>query len=164
MSMEFGQWSEWNVWDDLSWDLLQHDPHSKLKDYVSVLNQVYKQEPALHDNDFDPSGFQWNDCNDNSGVVSFVRRNKDGGEHIVVVCNFSPVERSNYRIGVPEHCFYEELLNSDAVEFWGSGKGNLGGKHSDEWAYHGQGYSIELCLPPLSTLMLKPKCSLPESD
>ncbi len=157
MSMEFGQWNEWNVWDDLSWELLQYDPHSKLKYYVSVLNQIYKQEPALHDNDFDPSGFQWIDCNDNSGIISFVRRSKDPAEHIVVVCNFSPVERSNYRIGVPEHCFYEELLNSDAVEFWGSGKGNLGGKHSDEWAYHGQGYSIELCLPPLSTIMLKPK-------
>ena len=156
MSMEFGQWNEWNVWNDLDWHLLEYDPHKKLKDYVAALNTLYKQEPALHQNDFNSNGFQWIDCNDTSGVVSFIRRADDPSDYVVVVCNLGPHTRHNYRIGMPEHRYYKEILNSDAMEFWGSGEGNFGGKHSDQWACHQQPCSIELCLPPFSTLIFKP--------
>jgi 1,4-alpha-glucan branching enzyme len=153
--MEFGQWKEWNVWDDLEWDLLQYPPHAKLREFIGAVNVLYRQEPALYERDFDESGFQWIDCNDTSGVVSFIRRGDNPDEFAIVVCNFAPVLRGNYRIGVPAAGFYRELLNTDAVEFWGSGQGNLGGKWSEEVSYHQQPYSVNLCLPPLSTLILK---------
>ncbi len=155
MGMEFGQWHEWNVADDLQWELLQHTPHAQLKQYVGALNRLYCSEPALYEVDFKHEGFRWIDCNDTSGVVSFLRYGKDHQSYVVVICNFAPVLRGNYRIGVPEPGFYQELLNSDAVEFWGSGKGNLGGRYADDWTYHGFDYSLDLCLPPLSTLVLK---------
>lgn len=156
MGMEFGQWHEWNVWDDLQWELTQYDSHAKLRDYIRSLNQLASQEPALYTNDFDYSGFQWIDCSDTSGVISFLRRGADdSNEFVVVVCNFAPVVRSNYRIGVPESGYYDEVLNSDATVFWGSGAGNLGGKFSDDIGYHNQPYSLDLCLPMLSTLVLK---------
>ncbi|MGC9503448.1 1,4-alpha-glucan branching enzyme [Baaleninema sp.] len=156
MSMEYGQWSEWNVWGDLDWDLLQYEPHKQLKVFVSQLNELYKREPALHSQDFEEPGFEWIDCNDNRhSVVSFIRRDKFSDEFIVTVCNFTPQPHSHYRVGVPEAGFYTELFNSDAGEFGGSNMGNLGGKWTDEWAFHNRPYSLDLCLPPLSVLMFK---------
>ncbi len=157
MSMEFGQWSEWNVWGDLEWHLLQYDLHHQLKYCLTKLNELYRSQPALYTQDFDPEGFEWIDCNDNRhSVISFIRRTKgDGGNFIVVVCNFTPQPHSHYRIGVPEPGFYAEIFNSDVREFGGSNMGNLGGKWSEEWGFHNRPYSIDLCLPPLSTLMLK---------
>ncbi|MBO9997928.1 MAG: 1,4-alpha-glucan branching enzyme [Cyanobacteria bacterium SID2] len=156
MSMEFGQWSEWNVWGDLEWDLLQYEPHKKLKAFMSRLNALYRSEPALYSQDFDEPGFEWIDCNDNRhSVVSFIRRDKFSGDCIVVACNFTPQPHSHYRIGVSEPGFYSELFNSDAGEFGGSNMGNLGGKWTDEWAFHGRPYSLDLCLPPLAVLMFK---------
>ena len=156
MSMEFGQWSEWNDWNDLDWDLLNHEPHRQLKDFVGSLNEMYKSEPALYTDDFSDSGFQWIDCSDNShSVISFIRRAKDSDEFLVMVCNFTPQPHSHYRIGVPEPGFYEERFNSDSREYGGSNMGNLGGKWTEEWSYHGQPYSVDLCLPPLATLVFK---------
>jgi len=156
MSMEFGQWSEWNVWADLEWQLLQYEPHQKLKQFMSVLNQLYRSETALYTQDFAEAGFEWVDCSDNRhSVVSFIRRAKDSDEFVVVVCNFTPQPHSHYRVGVPEKGFYTELLNSDSREYGGSNMGNLGGKWADDWSYHNRPYSIDLCLPPLSTLVLK---------
>jgi 1,4-alpha-glucan branching enzyme len=156
MSMEFGQWSEWNVWADLEWQLLQHDSHKQLKQFFSELNQLYKSEPALYTRDFDREGFQWIDCSDNRhSVVSFVRRDKDPNEFIIAVCNFTPQPHSHYRVGVPELGFYTELFNSDSRQYGGSNMGNLGGKWTDEWSFHGMPYSLDLCLPPLSVLILK---------
>ena len=156
MSMEFGQWSEWNVWGDLEWHLLQYEPHHKLKRFVSDLNKLYRSEPALYTHDFAQEGFQWIDCSDNRhSVVSFIRRSKDADEFIVTVCNFTPQPHSHYRVGVPEMGFYTELFNSDAREYGGSNMGNLGGKWTDEWSYHNQPYSLDLCLPPLGVLILK---------
>ncbi|OLT62348.1 1,4-alpha-glucan branching enzyme [Moorena bouillonii] len=156
MSMEFGQWSEWNVWGDLEWDLLQYQPHKNLKQFISDLNYLYRREPALYTQDFDQDGFEWIDCSDNRhSVVSFIRYAHDSEEFIVTVCNFTPQPHSHYRVGVPEMGFYKELLNSDARQYGGSNMGNLGGKWTDEWFFHNHHYSLDLCLPPLGVLILK---------
>jgi 1,4-alpha-glucan branching enzyme len=156
MSMEFGQWSEWNVWSDLEWNLLQFPAHKQLHEFMTDLNACYRQQPALYTQDFDEPGFEWIDCNDtNHSVVSFIRRDKGTNEFVVVICNFTPQPHSHYRIGVPEHGFYQEFFNSDARKYGGSNMGNLGGKWADEWSIHNRQYSLDLCLPPLSVLMLK---------
>ena len=156
MSMEFAQWSEWNVWTDLEWDLLQYHHHKTLKQFFSDLNGVYKSEPALYSQDFEEEGFQWIDCSDNRhSVVAFVRRAKDPNEFIVAVCNFTPQPHSHYRIGVPEKGFYTEVFNSDASKYGGSNMGNYGGKWTDDWSFHSMPYSLDLCLPPLGVLILK---------
>ncbi len=156
MSMEFGQWSEWNVWGDLEWHLLQYEPHQSLKQFMSKLNEFYRSEPALFTQDFDQAGFEWIDCSDNRhSVVSFLRRDKGTGDFVVVVCNFTPQPHSHYRIGVPEKGYYKELFNSDARDFGGSNMGNLGGKWSDDWAFHNRPFSLDLTLPPLGVIVLK---------
>ncbi len=156
MSMEFGQWSEWNAWGDLEWDLLQYDSHKQLKQFLSVLNQLYKAEPALYSQDFSYDGFEWIDCNDNRhSVISFIRKAKDSDEFVLTICNFTPQPHSHYRVGVPEAGFYTELLNSDAREYGGSNMGNLGGKWAEEWSLHNRPYSLDLCLPPLACLVFK---------
>ncbi|MBF2057111.1 MAG: 1,4-alpha-glucan branching enzyme [Cyanobacterium sp. T60_A2020_053] len=156
MSMEFGQWSEWNVWTDLEWHLLQYESHGKLKGFFKNLNALYKSQPALYDNDFTKEGFQWIDCSDNRhSVVSFLRRAKNSDDFIVVVCNFTPQPHSHYRVGVPEMGFYTEIFNSDSKDYGGSNMGNLGGKWTEEWPFHTYSQSLDLCLPPLGVLMLK---------
>ncbi|MEM6436039.1 MAG: 1,4-alpha-glucan branching enzyme [Cyanobacteria bacterium P01_D01_bin.115] len=156
MSMEFGQWSEWNVWGDLEWHLLQYEPHQKHHTFMAKLNALYRSEPALYTQDFSQSGFEWIDCNDNRhSVVSCVRRDQDSGDFIVAVCNFTPQPHSHYRVGVSEQGYYRELFNSDARDFGGSNMGNLGGKWTDDWSYHGQPYSIDITLPPLAVVTFK---------
>ncbi len=158
MGMEFGQRQEWNVWDDLQWDLLNYEPHKGIQKLVDDLNTLYKKEPALWRNDFDEYGFQWIDCDDNkNSVISFMRREKADGEWLVVVANFTPQNHSNYRIGVPVDGFYEEIFNTDASQYGGSNLGNMGGKSTDSYNIHGYENSIDLCLPPLSVLVLKHK-------
>ena len=156
MSMEFAQWGEWNVHGDLEWHLLQYGRHKQLKKFFIDLNNLYKNEPALYENDFDEEGFQWIDCSDTRhSVVSFIRRGNQSQEFIIIVCNFTPQPHSHYRIGVPEAGFYREIFNSDSRDFGGSNMGNLGGKMTDEWFFHNYDYSIDLCLPPLAVLILK---------
>jgi 1,4-alpha-glucan branching enzyme len=158
MGMEFGQRQEWNVWDDLQWDLLNYEPHKGIQKLVDDLNTLYKREPALWRNDFDEYGFQWIDCDDNkNSVISFMRREKTDGEWLVIVANFTPQNHSNYRIGVPVDGFYEEIFNTDASQYGGSNLGNMGGKSTDLYNIHGYENSIDLCLPPLSVLVLKHK-------
>ncbi|MGG6294593.1 1,4-alpha-glucan branching enzyme [Leptolyngbya sp. AN02str] len=156
MGTELGQWTEWNVWGDLEWHLLQYEPHQKLHHFMAKLNELYRSQPALYTQDFSNEGFEWIDCNDNRhSVVSFIRRDKLTGEAVVVVCNFTPQPHAHYRVGVPERGFYRELFNSDSREYGGSNMGNLGGKWADEWSFHNRPYSIDLCLPPLAVLVLK---------
>ena len=156
MSMEFAQWSEWNVWADLEWQLLQYERHQQLKQFFGDLNTLYKSEPALYTRDYEKEGFDWIDCSDNRhSVVSFIRRDKNSDQFIVAVCNFTPQPHSHYRVGVPVPGFYGEIFNSDARKYGGSNMGNLGGKWTDEWSFHNQPYSLDLCLPPLGVLMLK---------
>ncbi len=158
MGMEFGQRQEWNVWDDLQWDLLNYTPHKGIQKLVDDLNTLYKKEPALWRNDFDEYGFQWIDCDDNkNSVISFMRREKTDGEWLVIVANFTPQNHTNYRIGVPINGFYEEIFNTDASQYGGSNLGNMGGKSTDSYNIHGYENSIDLCLPPLSVLVLKHK-------
>ena len=158
MGMEFGQRQEWNVWDDLQWDLLNYDPHKGILKLVDDLNTLYKKEPALWRDDFDEYGFQWIDCDDKkNSVISFMRREKTDGEWLVIVANFTPQNHSNYRIGVPIDGFYEEIFNTDSNKYGGSNLGNMGGKATDSYKIHGYENSIDLCLPPLSVLVLKHK-------
>ena len=156
MSMEFAQGNEWNVWTDLEWQLLQYDSHSQTKLFFSELNAFYKKEPALYEKDFDREGFEWIDCSDTeNSVISFIRRGFDYNNFVVVVCNFTPKTHFHYRIGVPESGFYKEIFNSDNLEYGGSNKGNHKGEWSKHWLVHNYHNSLELCIPPLSVIVLK---------
>jgi len=156
MGCEFGQWDEWNHDSSLDWHLLQYAPHQGAQRCIKDLNNLYKNSPALYQKDFSHEGFEWIDCNDWEGsILSFVRKGVDPKENIIVVCNFTPTYRTGYRIGVPSEGYWKEVLNSDAVEYGGSGKGNMGGVSSDPIPSHGRPQSIELTLPPLATLFFK---------
>jgi 1,4-alpha-glucan branching enzyme len=156
MGMEFAQRSEWNIWGDLQWSLLQYEPHQGLQRMVDDLNEFYKNEPALWRDDFNQYGFQWIDCNDNRhSVISFMRRESTTGRWLVVVANFTPQPHSHYRVGVPLEGFYAEAFNSDSGRYGGSNLGNLGGKFSTASPMHGYEHSLDLCLPPLGVLVLR---------
>ncbi len=110
----------------------------------------------MYELDFIPGGFEWIDISDwEKSVVGFMRKGKMSKDTITVVCNFTPVVRSKYRVGVPEGGFWREVLNSDAKEYGGSGQGNLGGVEAEQTRAHGRPYSVSLTLPPLSILVLK---------
>jgi len=131
-------------------------PHAGILALVRDLNRVYRSEPALYDQDFDPAGFQWIDCNDNeNSVVSFLRRARDPRDVVVVVLNFTPVVRQAYVVGVPEAGRYRELINTDSEIYGGSNQGNAGEVASQPVPAHGHAHRLELLLPPLSALMLK---------
>jgi 1,4-alpha-glucan branching enzyme len=156
MGGEIGQWSEWNHDQSLDWNLLENPMHGGLQKWVADLNHTYRTEPALHELDFDWQGFDWIDCNDSEqSVISLVRKGKSAQEVVLAVCNFTPVPRYNYRIGVPAAGFWRELLNSDAGDYGGSGMGNMGGLYADEISHHGQPYSLDLTLPPLAIAFFK---------
>lgn len=158
MGGEFGQFIEWNYNQSLDWHLLGYEMHFKLQSFVKVLNRLYTSEKALYEVDFCYEGFEWIDCHDSDrSMVSFMRKGKDQHDMLIFVCNFTPVTYSNYRIGVPFDVYYEEILNSDSEIFGGSNVGNLGGVSADRYEMHGRPYSISLNVPPLGTLVLKPK-------
>ena len=157
MGSEFGQWDEWNHDKSIDWHLLKFTPHKSLQKFVMDLNRIYCSEPALYEVDFHHEGFAWIDFHDTDhNIISFIRYAKDPDNFLVIVCNFTPVPRTGYRIGVPSDCFYKEILNSDAKIYWGSNMGNAGGLNSDAIAWHRKQYSIQVTLPPLSVLILKP--------
>jgi 1,4-alpha-glucan branching enzyme len=158
MGGEFGQTREWNHDRSLDWHLLGMGPyHRGLQGLVRDLNRVYRTEPALHQVDFEPAGFEWMDCSDaEQSVVVFVRRARDPRNLVLVACNFTPVPRHGYRVGVPVGGFYRELLNTDAAHYGGSNVGNAGGVRADPWPSGGQPWSVSLTLPPLGVVMLKP--------
>ena len=156
MGSEFGQWREWNHDHSLDWHLLDDPSHTALRQYVQDLNGVYRAQRSLYECDFDPGGFRWIDCNDNeNSVVSIVRYARDRRDHLVLVFNFTPVPRAEYRIGVPDDGFYAELLNSDAAIYGGSNVGNVGGVWTEPVASHGFARSLRLMVPPLGCLYLK---------
>ncbi len=158
MGGEFGQVREWNHDASLDWHLLGQGPyHGGLQALVRDLNRVYRAEPALHQVDFDPAGFQWMDCSDaEQSVVAFIRRARDSRDFVLVVCNFTPVPRHGYRVGVPVEGFYRELLNTDALVYGGSNVGNGGGVLAEARPLAGQPCSVSLTLPPLGVVVLKP--------
>ena len=156
MGIEFGQWGEWNVWGDLDWPLLQYQPHQAIQTFMRDLHQLYTEEPSLYTGDFEEAGFAWIDCSDSRhSVVSFLRRDLHSQDFLVVVGNFTPQPHAHYRIGVPQAGFYQERFNTDSRRYGGSNIGNLGGKWAEEWSFHNQPYSLDLCLPPLGILVLK---------
>jgi len=156
MGDEFGQWVEWDHNHSLDWDLLNDPAHAALRRYVQDLNWHYHAEPALYQADFDPSGFRWIDCNDNeNSVVSIIRYARDRRDFVVMVFNFTPVPRMEYRIGVPEGGWYAEILNSDAALYGGGNVGNGGGVPTEPVAAHGFDQSLRLTVPPLGCLLLK---------
>lgn len=156
MGGEFGQWQEWYHEESLHWHLLEYSPHQGLQRLVRDLNNFYRSEPAMYELDFEPGGFEWIDCNDSDQcVISFIRRGKTTEDVILVVCNFTPVARHNYRVGTPAGGFWKEVLNSDAKEYGGSGQGNLGGLEAIPVPFHNRHQSLSLTLPPLSMLCFK---------
>ncbi|MBN1935526.1 MAG: 1,4-alpha-glucan branching protein GlgB [Anaerolineae bacterium] len=158
MGGEFGQWREWSEERSLDWHLLQWEPHQKLQRFVADLNRLYRSEPALHERDFSPAGFEWIDLHDwEHSIISYIRRAAHPGDHLVVLCNLTPTPREGYRIGVPEHCLYQEVLNSDAAIYGGSNMGNQGGFWSEELPWQGRPYSLNLTVPPLSICVFKPQ-------
>jgi len=157
MGSEFGQWWEWNHDSSLQWHLLEYEPHRGLQRYMTDLNRLYRSEPALHQVDFEWTGFQWIDFSDaDNAVIAFVRRARNGQDHVLCVCNFTPVPRQAYRLGVPSGGWYRELLNSDSAIYGGSNLGNGGGVQAEAVPSHGQPFSVSLTLPPLAVLFLKP--------
>ncbi len=158
MGSEFGQWDEWNHDKSLDWHLLQEPLHEGLRLWVRDLNRLLSSDPALHGCDFEPYGFHWIECNDSEhSVVSFLRRSQDGDSVVVVVCNFTPVPRFDYRIGAPLAGQWREALNSDATFYGGSGVGNLGTIFTEDVPVHGFAQSFRMTLPPLGTLILTPE-------
>jgi 1,4-alpha-glucan branching enzyme len=157
MGGDIGQWNEWNFEQSLDWHLTQYRQHNRLQKFVRDLNLLYSSEPALYEVDFDYSGFEWIDFRDaENSVLSFIRYSRRRDDYMVIVCNFTPVPRWGYRIGVPENCFYREILNSDSREYWGSDLGNAGGVQGENVPWHGKAHSINVVIPPLSVLYFKP--------
>lgn len=159
MGGEFGQFIEWDYKRSLDWHLLDYEMHQKLQRYVKDLNKLYKNEKALYEIDFDHEGFEWIDCNDaDHSIITFMRKGKDWkNDMLIVVCNFTPVMYTDYRIGVPFDASYEEIFNSDSAVYGGSNKGNAGKVKAEEISFHGKPYSLNLTIPPLGVIYLKPK-------
>ena len=166
MGGEFGQWHEWNFAESLDWHLVEppSDPrHAQLRNFLRDLCVIYQHEPALSEFDYDPAGFAWIDCYDSdNSVVSFMRRTKNEEDTLVLVCNFTPVPRHGYRLGVPHAGEYYELLNSDADRYGGSGLENLQPMPSGPIYWQSCPHSILLTLPPLSTVILKRRLNVIE--
>jgi 1,4-alpha-glucan branching enzyme len=157
MGQDFGQWREWNEETSLDWHLTQYEPHQKLLRWMADLNRFYQSEPALYELDYDWTGFTWIDANDwEHSTLSYIRTGKDPHDYVIVACNFTPVVREGYRLGVPELCRYIEVLNSDSVYYNGSNVGNGLGLNAQEVNWQSQPYSIEVTLPPLAMVVFKP--------
>ena len=152
MGGEIGQWGEWNHDAQLDWPLLDHAAHQGVQRWVRDLNRLYRAAPALSAGDFRTDGFEWIDCCDTDQSVLSLLRRAPNGDVVVIVCNFTPVPRTGYRIGLPSPGPWRELLNSDSPHYGGSGVGNLGRVLADETAHHGRPYSAQMTLPPLGVV------------
>ncbi len=156
MGGEIAQTSEWDVNESLPWHLLEFDPHKGIQNSVKALNDVYKNCPSLYEKNYSPEGFEWIDYGDTANsVLSYIRKGNDN--HVIIVLNFSPVVREKYRIGVADEEYYTEIYNSDKKTYWGSGVTNKSKIVVDTIPSHGRDRSIEIIIPPLAGLILKPK-------
>jgi 1,4-alpha-glucan branching enzyme len=154
MGAELGERREWAHEGALDWALTQYAPHAGVQTWVGDLNALYRAQPALHQRDFDASGFAWIDCNDaHTSVISFMRYGGENTKPMLIACNFTPVPQHNYILGVPFAGYWRELLNSDAPRYGGSGMGNLGGLQTSPVPAHGHLRSLTLTLPPLAILI-----------
>jgi 1,4-alpha-glucan branching enzyme len=153
MGGEFGQWSEWNHDASLDWHLLEESDHRGLQELMRELNRLYRAEPALWEADHEAAGFQWIAAdNSDDNVIAFLRAAPASGRQLLCVCNFSPVVRRNYRLGVPRPGRYREVLNTDSANWGGSNVGNAGGATAEPEASNGLPYSLSITLPPLGVL------------
>ncbi len=158
MGNEIAQWSEWNHDAQVDWDLLQWPKHVGVQRLIADLNRLHRDEPALHELDFHPEGFCWIDChNADDSVLAFLRKARDPNNYILACCNFTPVVRHGYRIGVPSARWHREILNSDSEYYGGSNTGNGPGVQAEEVPHHGQPCSLVLTLPPLAVCLFKPE-------
>jgi 1,4-alpha-glucan branching enzyme len=156
MGGEFGQWAEWSHEQSIEWHLFQYQSHYGVWKWVRDLNHLYRSEPALYEMDFENAGFEWVDFSDQeSSIISFLRKGRSTRDTVLVVCNFTPVPRLNYRVGVPEGGYWRELLNSDANDYGGDGFGNFGGQVALAEPCHHRSHSLLLGLPPLGIVVLK---------
>jgi 1,4-alpha-glucan branching enzyme len=155
MGAEFGQSSEWNFQQSLDWHLLQYDFHKGIQKLVTDLNTLYRTYPALYEKQFSPEGFQWIDYGDSeNSVLTYIRKGKLPKDDLIIACNFTPVPRENYRIGIPKTRKLVEVFNSDAEAYGGSGVINGSAKVS-KTPWHGFEHSIEVSLPPLSVVVFR---------
>jgi len=153
MGGEFGQWREWNHDQSLDWNVLAEADHRGLQALVRDLNRIYRGQRALWEADHDPAGFRWIDANNaDENAIAFMRTAPSSGSRLVCVCNFSPVVRSGYRVGVPVAGLYREVLNTDSTVYGGSNQGNAGAAYADHTPWHGLPCSISITLPPLATV------------
>lgn len=158
MGCEIAQWNEWDCDSELQWDLLQWDSHQGVQKMVSDLNRLYRQEPSLHEVDFESQGFEWIDSHNwRDSVLAYLRRAKDPNDFVLVVCNFTPVVREDHKLGLPEGGIYDEIFNSDSTYYGGSNVGNGYDLEAEQAESHGRPYSITITLPPLSVIVLKPR-------
>jgi len=156
MGGEFAQGREWNHDTSLEWHLLDDPMHKGVQSLVRDLNHVYQELPALHQKDSDPDGFEWLELHDSQqSVLAYLRRGRDEERPVVVLCNFTPMARYDYRIGVPLPGYYRERVNTDAAMYGGSNVGNGGGVWAEDASSHGRPHSLRLTLPPLGTVMLE---------
>ncbi len=156
MGGEFGQWHEWNHDSQLQWELLQWRSHEGLKKLVADLNQLYRTHPALFEQDFQPEGFQWIDCHDaGHSVLSYLRCGIQPENSLVVCCNFTPVVRQQFLVGVPAAGWYREIFNSDSEYYGGSNVGNHPGVEAQAVACHGRPFSLSITLPPLAAVIFQ---------
>jgi 1,4-alpha-glucan branching enzyme len=153
MGQEFAQRDEWAESRSLDWHLLEHQSHQGMQNLVRDLNHAYTSIPALHARDCEPEGFEWMNADDaENSVFAWARHDGDGGAILVVVCNFTPVQRDNYQVPLPKAGHWKEVLNTDAETYWGTGTGNLGGVMADAGAFLGKPFSARMTLPPLATI------------
>jgi 1,4-alpha-glucan branching enzyme len=153
MGTDIGDYQEWNHDASVPWDVLQYPKHAGLQNFVRDLNRLYRSHPALYEVDFDYTGFEWIDIADvENSCITFLRHAADPSDSIVFACNFTPVPRENYSIGVAVPGYYREILNSDAEHYGGSNMGNAGGVMSSTASRHGRRYSISVVLPPLAVV------------
>lgn len=157
MGSEMAQWHEWDYDSEIQWELLDWDTHAGIKRLVADLNRLVVEQPALHQIDFSSEGFEWIDCmSADDSVLAYMRKGLDPKDFLIVVCNFTPVVRHGYRIGVPQSGFYREVFNSDSEFYAGSNVGNHPGIVATDLGHHGRPASLQVNLPPLATVVLKP--------
>jgi 1,4-alpha-glucan branching enzyme len=156
MGGEFGQWREWSHEESLDWHLLDFASHRQLQHWMSDLNRTYRDERALHEMDCESAGFEWIDGSDSEqSILSFLRKSAGGDDVMLVICNFTPVPRYNYRVGVPRGGLWKEILNSDAKHYGGADFGNMGWTETENTPMHGRTVSLNLIVPPLGVVFLK---------
>jgi 1,4-alpha-glucan branching enzyme len=156
MGCEIAQWSEWNHDGSVDWHSLGFPQHQGIQRWVRDLNTFYRAEPSLYETDFNPEGWRWIDADDSDhSVLTYMRLKKDGTSPVVVACNFTPVPRRGYRVGVPREGHWLELLNSNAAIYGGTDEGNFGGRYTDPIPTHGYDNSLLLDLPPLAMVVFK---------